>query len=141
MNKKQIVVKGKRKTSIARGVVKGGKGEVTINKSPYENLSEFKRLIVEEPINIAKETIGDLKVDIDIKVEGGGQESQIEACRLVIAKALVEAAKDKSLKKGETLKKALLLYDRNLLVADTRRKEPYKPGDSKARRKRQKSYR
>ena len=32
-------------------------------------------------------------------------------------------------------------YDRQLLVADVRRKEVYKPGDSKARSKRQKSYR
>ena len=43
--------------------------------------------------------------------------------------------------KSAELKKAFLSYDRGLLVADTRRKETYKPGDSKARAKRQKSYR
>ena len=59
----------------------------------------------------------------------------IEASRLAIARALVEATKSKE------LKKAFIDYDRNMLVADTRRKEPYKPGDSKARSKRQKSYR
>ena len=42
---------------------------------------------------------------------------------------------------SEELKKAFVAYDKTLLVADTRRKEPYKPGDSKARAKRQKSYR
>ena len=42
---------------------------------------------------------------------------------------------------GQSLKKAFLNYDRSLLVADVRHKEQYKPGDSKARRKRQKSYR
>ena len=39
------------------------------------------------------------------------------------------------------LRKAYLKYDRNLLVADVRRKEAYKPGDSKARSKRQSSKR
>ena len=39
------------------------------------------------------------------------------------------------------LKKHILEYDRNLLVADVRRKEANKPGDSKARAKRQTSYR
>ena len=43
--------------------------------------------------------------------------------------------------KEEKLRKAFVEYDRNLLVADVRRKEAYKPGDSKARSKRQKSFR
>ena len=42
---------------------------------------------------------------------------------------------------SEEVKKAYLDYDRNLLVADVRRKETRKPGDSKARAKRQTSYR
>jgi small subunit ribosomal protein S9 len=54
---------------------------------------------------------------------------------LAIARALVEFTKN------EELKKAFASYDKNLLVADTRRKEAYKPGDSKARKKRQKSFR
>src|SRR3989344_6066607 len=53
-----------------------------------------------------------------------------------IAKALVEFA-------GRTskLKEQYLAYDRQLLVADVRYKETCKPNDSKARAKRQKSYR
>ena len=47
----------------------------------------------------------------------------------------------RALSKSKELEKAYLAYDRNLLVADVRRKESRKPGDSKARRKRQKSYR
>ena len=39
------------------------------------------------------------------------------------------------------LEKVFLDYDRHLLVADTRRKEAYKPDDSKARAKRQSSKR
>jgi len=43
--------------------------------------------------------------------------------------------------KSKELAEAFVAYDRNLLVADVRRKEMYKPGDSKARRSRQKSFR
>jgi len=39
------------------------------------------------------------------------------------------------------LKKAFIKYDRNMIVPDSRRREPCKPGDSKARAKRQKSFR
>ena len=52
-----------------------------------------------------------------------------------LAKAIVEFSG------SEELKELYLQYDRNLLVADVRRKETYKPGDSKARAKRQKSFR
>jgi small subunit ribosomal protein S9 len=61
--------------------------------------------------------------------------SQAEAARLVIAKSLVEFTKD------EKLRRKYLDYDRQMLVADVRRKETCKPNDSKARAKRQKSYR
>ena len=57
--------------------------------------------------------------------------AQIDA--LLIAKSLVNHTKK--------LEKVFLDYDRQLIVADVRRKETYKPGDSKARKKRQKSYR
>ncbi len=44
--------------------------------------------------------------------------------------------------KSERLKETFLKYDRNLLVADVRRKEPSKPNrHGQARAKRQKSYR
>jgi len=42
---------------------------------------------------------------------------------------------------SEDLRAAFLAYDRNLIVADTRRKEACKPGDSKARSMRQTSFR
>ena len=73
--------------------------------------------------------------EIKVKVVGGGRESQIDAARLSISKALIEKTKSPS------LKKALEQYDRHLVVADVRRKETYKPGDSKARAKRQSSKR
>ena len=70
-----------------------------------------------------------------VNVKGGGSAAQIEASRLAIAKAIVEFTKE------EKVKNAFLAYDRNLLIADTRRKEPCKPGDSKARSMRQSSKR
>ena len=126
---------GKRKTALAKAIIKQGSGIIKINKVPYQYLPEFKRLTIQEPIEIAKSVLGNFNFDIALVVRGGGQSGQVEASRLAIARALVEFTKSKE------LKKAFLDYDRNLLVADTRRKEAYKPGDSKARRKRQKSYR
>jgi small subunit ribosomal protein S9 len=132
----RMMVSGKRKAAVAKALISSGSGKVTINKIPYENLSsEFHVLLIREPLEIAKKTLGSLDADIRVNLAGGGTESRIEAARLAIAKALVKFTK------SSELKKAFLEYDRNMLVADTRRKEPYKPGDSKARAKRQKSYR
>ena len=91
--------------------------------------------MIEEPLRIAKDVLGEIKYDISVTLAGGGVESGIEAARLSIARALVAATKSRE------LRKSFIDYDRNLLVADTRRKETYKPNDSKARAKRQKSYR
>lgn len=141
MEDKKIVISGKRKRAVARATIRQGNGKITINKKNYSYLSQFQRLMIEEPLRIAKEILGELNYDIEIKARGGGVNGQIEACRLAIARALIEACKKEDSKKSEILRKAYLIYDRNMLVADTRRKEAYKPGDSKARAKRQKSYR
>ncbi len=133
--KQQTVATGKRKTAVARAVVKDGSGKVFLNKKNYLDLDNFKKLMISEPLKIAEEVIGSLKYDIFVVTRGGGSEGQTEASRLAIAKALVNATK------SDKLKKAFLAYDKSLLVADVRRKEAYKPGDSKARAKRQKSYR
>jgi small subunit ribosomal protein S9 len=135
MIEKNIVVSGKRKTSIAKATIKKGKGRVFINKKPYENFDFFKKLTIQEPLEIAKKILGDIDFDVWVSVKGGGSESRIQACRLAIARALV------AITKNQELKRAFVKYDKNLLVADTRRKEPNKPGDSKARRKRQSSFR
>jgi len=133
MKTDKIVVSGKRKRSVARAIISLGSGKITINKQSHNLLPYIRKLMIEEPLRIA----GDLvkNYDISVTTKGGGVESGIEAARLAIARALVAATKNKE------LRKAFLAYDRNMLVADTRRKEPYKPGDSKARAKRQKSYR
>ncbi|PIN90921.1 30S ribosomal protein S9 [Candidatus Pacearchaeota archaeon CG10_big_fil_rev_8_21_14_0_10_34_76] len=135
MNKKMMVVSGQRKNAVAKVRIQDGTGKIFYNILPYEQLGMFHKLALDEPIKICEQTLGKFPFDIAIKTSGGGKESQVEAARLGIAKALVQFTG------SIELKKAFLLYDRNLLVADTRRKEAYKPGDSKARSKRQTSYR
>ncbi len=132
---KNLTVSGKRKTAIAKATIKKGEGKILVNKKPYENLDFFKKLTIKEPIEIAKKVLGVFDFDISINIKGGGSESQIFAARLALARALVKFTK------SDELKTAFTKYDKNLLVADTRRKEPNKPGDSKARKKRQKSFR
>lgn len=134
--KKQILtLSGKRKTAIAKATIKKGSGKIWINKIPYENLDFFKKLLIQEPVELTKKVLGKFDFDIKVNVKGGGLEGQISASRLAIARALTEFTK------SAELKRAFLKYDRNLLISDVRRKEAYKPGDSKARRKRQKSFR
>jgi len=133
--KQSLTVNGKRKTAIAKATIKSGNGIILINKIPYKNLDFLKKLIIREPIEITKKVLGDFKFDIKVNVKGSGSESQIVASRLAIARALVNFTK------SDELKAAFTKYDKTLLVADTRRKEAYKPGDSKARRKRQSSFR
>jgi len=132
---KKLTVAGKRKTAIAKATIVKGSGKILINHVPYENLDFFRKLEIDEPVEIAKRVLGDFNFDIFVNVKGGGTESQSHASRLAIARAIV------AFTKSEDLRKAFLRYDKNLLVADTRRKEANKPGDSKARRKRQKSFR
>ncbi len=132
MSKKIIHTSGKRKRAIARATLHEGKGIVRVNKILLDVIEpKVLRLKLEEPLILAGDDAD--KVDIDINVRGGGIASQIEAARLAVGRALV--------KYNKKLEKEFLKYDRNLLVADVRRKEPCKPNDSKARAKRQKSYR
>jgi len=135
MGNKKIIVSGKRKSAIAKARISEGEGKITINRKNYKTLQEFDRLKIEEPLRIAKNVLGELNFDIFVKVSGGGEKGQIDAARLAIAKAII------TFTKSTKLRKAYLDYDKNLLVADIRRKEAYKPDDSKARKKRQSSKR
>ncbi len=132
---KEKVYCGKRKTAVARVIIKDGTSKVTINKKPIDFFSELNQLELKEPLMIAQEVLGKDNFNITVNVVGGGLSSRIEASRLAIAKAIV------GFTKSDKLKAAYLRYDRNMLVADTRRKEACKPGDSKARAKRQSSKR
>lgn len=131
----KTITSGKRKTAIAKAILIPGTGKITINKKNYNNLTIFDKLKIEEPLRITKEILGNLNFDVEIKVIGGGEKGQVEASCVALARAIVEFSKSKK------LHDAFIDYDRNILVADVRRKEAYKPGDSKARRNRQTSYR
>jgi small subunit ribosomal protein S9 len=130
--RKVIHSQGKRKRAVARATLTPGKGKVTINGMLLENYGpQLVRLKIQEPLLLAGDMIK--KYNIKINVTGGGVNGQADAMRLAIARCLV--------KQDEKLKSVFIEYDRLLLVADVRRKEACKPNDSKARAKRQKSYR
>lgn len=135
MSLNKMVVSGKRKTAVAKATIEDGKGIVTFNKRPLAFLSDLQQLEISEPLVIAKDVLGELKFNISVNVKGGGIACQVEAGRLAVAKAIV------AFTKNEDVKNAFLAYDRNMIVADTRRKEACKPGDSKARANRQTSFR
>lgn len=131
----RIIESGKRKTAVARAVLTEGAGKVSINKKDYKILQMFDKLKIEEPLRIAEQILGKLNFNVAIGVRGGGEKGQIDAARLALAKVIVKFSE------SEKLKDAYMDYDRSLLIADIRRKEPNKPGDSKARSKRQSSKR
>ena len=132
---KKMITSGKRKAAVARAIITEGIGDVRVNNRDYRAMSLFDRLRIEEPLRIAKEVLGKTNFDVSIEVRGGGQSGQIESARLALARAISEFEKSKE------LTEAFSTYDRNLLVADVRRKESRKPGDSKARAMRQASKR
>jgi small subunit ribosomal protein S9 len=125
---------GKRKTAIARAVIKKGIGRIRINRTPIEIYNpEIARLKMYEPLNLAGDLIN--SVDIDVLVHGGGIMGQADATRTAIARGLVEYFD------VAELKELYMKYDRGLLINDPRRKEPKHPLGRGARSKRQKSYR
>jgi len=122
MAKKNEPSVGKRKKAIAKAYVKKGSGKVTVNNVLLENIKpEMIKLMIKEPLLIA-DTISK-KVNIIIKVSGGGTIGQAEAVRQAIAIGLVEFG-------GKKYKKVFEDYDRHLLVKDSRRTEPHKPSRS-----------
>ena len=131
----ELTVAGKRKTAIAKATIKKGSGVIRVNKKIIDSFPYFQKLTLLEPIRIAEDILKKkLEFDINVNVKGGGSESQADAARLAIAKALVLFTKNMD------LKNAYVSYDRSLLVADVRRKEAYKPGDSKARARRKRWF-
>jgi len=132
----QQIFSGKRKTAVAKVRLKPGDGKIFFNQLLVSELPLFHRLALIEPVRIYEREFGEFpKYDFFVSTSGGGKEARMEAARLAIAKALLKT------EGSDTLKKAFLSYDRNMIVPDARRKETRKPGDSKARAKRQKSYR
>jgi small subunit ribosomal protein S9 len=133
--KKVLVVSGKRKTAVARAVVKPGVGRVRINMTPVEI---FEPLIAREKIMEPLLQAGDdvwKQLDMDVKTSGGGYMGQAEAARMAVANALLKWTK------SSHIRTVFTEYDRTMIAGDSRRKEPKKFGGPGARAKEQKSYR
>ena len=121
---------GRRKTSSARVYLKSGKGNITVNNRKLDEYFGRKvaQMLVMQPLELL-----DLseKLDINIKVKGGGSFGQAGAIRHGISRALTSF--DEELR--PQLKKA------GLLTRDPRRVERKKPGLVKARKSNQFSKR
>ncbi|OYT54508.1 MAG: 30S ribosomal protein S9 [Candidatus Altiarchaeales archaeon ex4484_2] len=129
---------GKRKTAIARASISKGKGKIKINSVPVETYgTRLVRMKIKEVLVIASGYVNMDKIDIKVKVKGGGFMGQMDAIMSSIARGLVEWSKD------EKLHNAYLEYDRTIIAGDHRQTEPHKPSQSRKgpRHKRQKSYR
>ncbi|CAJ0643850.1 962_t:CDS:2 [Entrophospora sp. SA101] len=125
---------GRKRTATAVAHCKAGKGLIKINGSPLHLVEpEILRFKVYEPILILGQDKF-AKVDIRVRVKGGGHTSQIYAIRQAIAKSIVayyQKYVDEAQKKE--IKNTLIQYDRSLLVSDPRRCEPKKFGGVGAR--------
>lgn len=130
-----VVTSGKRKTAIARAVIKPGIGRVRINSIPLEIYEpKFARMLISEPLLLLDEQTRKM-YDIDVTVKGGGFMGQAQAARTAIARGIIKITN------REDLKTLYSAYDRSLIVEDPRQAEPKKPRGRSARAKRQKSYR
>jgi small subunit ribosomal protein S9 len=121
---------GKRKTAIARVILRPGSGTYVINGRALEEF--FPRETLQRNIRQPLETVGyEDKMDVIARLQGGGVSAQAGALRHGISRALLEA--DPNLR-GE-------LKRRGFLTRDARAKERKKAGLKKARKRPQFSKR
>jgi len=121
---------GKRKTAVARVILRPGTGAYTINGKPLD--AYFPRPALGRNIRQPLEVVGyEDRMDVVANLHGGGVSSQAGALRHGISRALLEA--DPSLR-GE-------LKRRGFLTRDSRVKERKKAGLKKARKRPQFSKR
>ena len=121
---------GRRKTSSARIYLSSGKGNIKVNDRDLDVYFGRKvaQMLVMQPLEMTELTD---KVDINIKVKGGGSFGQAGAIRHGISRALISY--DEELR--PQLKSA------GLLTRDPRKVERKKPGLVKARKNKQFSKR
>ena len=121
---------GKRKTAVARVILKPGSGTYLVNGRPLEVF--FPRAGLQRQARQPLETAGyESRMDVVARIHGGGVSSQAGALRHGIARALVEA--DPNLRSE--------LKARGFLTRDARVKERKKAGLKKARKRPQFSKR
>ena len=121
---------GKRKTAIARVILKPGEGTYTVNGRHLDEY--FPRVRLQRMASQPLEAAGyDTRMDVVARIHGGGVSAQANALRHGIARALVEA--DPALRAE--------LKRRGYLTRDPREKERKKAGLKKARKRPQFSKR
>jgi small subunit ribosomal protein S9 len=121
---------GKRKTAIARVILKPGTGNYVINGRTLDEF--FPRATLQRTIRQPLETVGyEDRMDVIARMHGGGVSAQAGALRHGISRALLEA--DPNLRTE--------LKRRGFLTRDARAKERKKAGLKKARKKPQFSKR
>jgi len=115
---------GRRKTSVARVIMKSGTGKVDINGKPMSDFfnQQDNREDVLLPFNLTQ-TAG--QYDIKVKVNGGGTTGQSQAIRLAISKALLDINPEFR----------AILKPVGLLMRDPRMVERKKYGRPKARKR------
>merc|ERR1719238_2333194 len=80
---------GRKKTAVAVALVRTGSGQVRINGCPIHTVKpDIRRVKVYEPLLLLG-TDKWKKVDMRLRVKGGGYTSQIYALRQAIAKGIV----------------------------------------------------
>lgn len=115
---------GRRKTSVARVILKNGSGKIVVNDKEFEQF--FPQLLSREDILLPlKVTETEGKYDVHVNVKGGGTTGQAQAVRLGIARALIEINPEFRNK----------LKVEGLLTRDPRMVERKKYGRPKARKR------
>jgi len=132
---KSILRSGKRRTAIARAIIRNGKGRILVNGTPLEILEpDIVKMKLMEPLHFIDQKLRK-SIDIKVKVKGGGFMGQADAARTAIARAILAWTN------SDQLRAKYFEYDRHMIVGDPRRREPKQFGGPGARAKYTKSYR
>lgn len=121
---------GRRKESVARVLIRPGKGAATVNGKPLADYLTRETLVghAMEPLHVA-ELVG--RVDVVVSAKGGGVAGQSGAIRLALSRALIKFAPDTH----------RVLSRNGMLTRDPREVERKKYGRPKARKRFQYSKR
>ena len=141
-----------RKTANAHVFIKKGVGKVRVNNVPIDMIEPLMaREVILTPLEILRLHSEELrnKIDVSVRVSGGGFMGQSYAAATAITRALIGWTKSKKDPKDHPftksirtdLRKKIDEFDKYLISGDARRKEPKKFGGPGARRRKQKSYR
>ena len=121
---------GRRKSSVARVILRPGKGNITVNGRDVNEYMPFPVLVMDlkQPLELTNnlETF-----DVECNVTGGGFSGQTGAIRLGITRALLEYDKENEANEDSYRK---ILKKAGMVTRDPRSKERKKPGLKAARR-------